>query len=48
MEYAIPLSIGIASPAKPLNFLMGQLMKRTQGRADPDTARRILVKQLDA
>jgi aspartyl-tRNA(Asn)/glutamyl-tRNA(Gln) amidotransferase subunit B len=34
--------------AKPLNFLMGQVMKRTSGRADPDTVREILANMLRA
>ena len=34
--------------SKPLNFLMGQVMKRTKGKADPDTARQVLAKQLES
>ena len=33
--------------AKPLNFLMGQVMKSTRGKADPDTVREVLKKQLE-
>ena len=32
--------------AKGLNFLMGQVMKRTQGRANPKTVREILARKL--
>ena len=32
--------------AKGLNFLMGQLMKRTQGKADPKAVRAILARKL--
>ena len=31
---------------KVLNFLMGQVMKRTQGKADPGTVRRILAERI--
>ena len=34
--------------AKALNFLMGQVMKRTQGKANPATARELLTKKLGA
>jgi aspartyl-tRNA(Asn)/glutamyl-tRNA(Gln) amidotransferase subunit B len=37
-----------AGDAKPLNFLMGQVMKRTRGKADPDTVRAILADKLQA
>ena len=32
--------------AKALNFLMGQVMKQTQGKANPATARELLAKRL--
>jgi aspartyl-tRNA(Asn)/glutamyl-tRNA(Gln) amidotransferase subunit B len=35
-----------AGDAKALNFLMGQVMKRTQGRANPGTARELLASRL--
>jgi aspartyl-tRNA(Asn)/glutamyl-tRNA(Gln) amidotransferase subunit B len=35
-----------AGDAKALNFLMGQVMKRTQGRANPGTARELLARRL--
>jgi aspartyl-tRNA(Asn)/glutamyl-tRNA(Gln) amidotransferase subunit B len=35
-----------AGDAKALNFLMGQVMKRTQGRANPATARELLAGRL--
>jgi Asp-tRNA(Asn)/Glu-tRNA(Gln) amidotransferase B subunit len=31
-----------------LNFLMGQVMKETQGRANPQIVRRLLLERLDA
>ena len=37
-----------AGDAKALNFLMGQVMKRTQGRANPASARELLAKKLDS
>jgi aspartyl-tRNA(Asn)/glutamyl-tRNA(Gln) amidotransferase subunit B len=35
-----------AGDAKALNFLMGQVMKRTQGKASPGKARELLAKRL--
>jgi len=35
-----------AGDAKSLNFLMGQMMRRTQGKADPTTVREILKLKL--
>jgi aspartyl-tRNA(Asn)/glutamyl-tRNA(Gln) amidotransferase subunit B len=35
-----------AGDAKSLNFLMGQLMRRTQGKADPAAVREILARKL--
>jgi len=35
-----------AGDAKSLNFLMGQVMKRTQGKADPAAVREILTRKL--
>ena len=32
--------------AKSLNFLMGQVMKKTQGKANPATVRKILAQEL--
>ena len=37
-----------AGDAKSLNFLMGQVMKRTQGKADPAAVREILSRKLGA
>ncbi|MED5262588.1 MAG: Asp-tRNA(Asn)/Glu-tRNA(Gln) amidotransferase subunit GatB [Myxococcota bacterium] len=34
--------------AKSLNFLMGQVMKKTQGKANPATVRQLLAQKLDA
>jgi Asp-tRNA(Asn)/Glu-tRNA(Gln) amidotransferase B subunit len=31
-----------------LNFLMGQVMKETQGKANPQIVRRLLLERLDA
>jgi aspartyl-tRNA(Asn)/glutamyl-tRNA(Gln) amidotransferase subunit B len=33
--------------AKSVNFLMGQIMRRTQGKADPGTVRALLVRKLE-
>ena len=33
--------------AKSLNFLMGQVMKKTQGKANPATVRQLLAQKLD-
>jgi aspartyl-tRNA(Asn)/glutamyl-tRNA(Gln) amidotransferase subunit B len=35
-----------AGEDKGLNFLMGQVMKRTQGKADPKAVREILTRKL--
>jgi aspartyl-tRNA(Asn)/glutamyl-tRNA(Gln) amidotransferase subunit B len=35
-----------AGDAKALNFLMGQVMRRTQGKADPAVVREILSRKL--
>jgi aspartyl-tRNA(Asn)/glutamyl-tRNA(Gln) amidotransferase subunit B len=35
-----------AGEDKGLNFLMGQVMKRTQGKADPKAVREILARKL--
>ena len=37
-----------AGEKKVLNFFMGQVMKRTQGKASPDAVREILARLLDA
>jgi aspartyl-tRNA(Asn)/glutamyl-tRNA(Gln) amidotransferase subunit B len=36
-----------AGETKMLNFLMGQVMKRTQGKADPGTVRELLIRKLE-
>jgi len=36
-----------AGDAKSLNFLMGQVMKKTQGKANPATVRQLLAQKLD-
>ena len=36
-----------AGEAKVLNFLMGQVMRRTQGKADPAVVKALLVRKLD-
>jgi aspartyl-tRNA(Asn)/glutamyl-tRNA(Gln) amidotransferase subunit B len=36
-----------AGERKVVNFLMGQVMRRTQGKADPTTAREILLRRLE-
>ena len=35
-----------AGEAKVLNFLMGQVMRRTQGKADPNAVRDLLAERL--
>ena len=35
-----------AGDAKSLNFLMGQVMRRTQGKADPAAVREVLARKL--
>ena len=35
-----------AGDQKVLNFLMGQVMRRTQGKADPGSVRRMLAEKL--
>mgnify|MGYP002263297446 CR=1 FL=1 len=37
-----------AGEAKVLNFLMGQVMKRTGGKADPKAVRELLARMLKA
>ncbi len=37
-----------AGERKVLNFLMGQVMRRTQGKADPQAVREMLARKLDA
>lgn len=36
------------SPDAILNFLIGQVMKQTHGKADPQIVRRLLLERLDA
>jgi Asp-tRNA(Asn)/Glu-tRNA(Gln) amidotransferase B subunit len=35
-----------AGETKVLNFLMGQVMRRTQGKADPNAVRELLAERL--
>ncbi len=37
-----------AGEAKVLNFLMGQVMKRTAGKADPVVVRALLVERIES
>jgi aspartyl-tRNA(Asn)/glutamyl-tRNA(Gln) amidotransferase subunit B len=37
----------IAGKSKAIGFLMGQVMRKTGGKADPGTARRLLEEKLE-